>query len=61
MQYMKVGRKSVARLQAEKVHKITLKRVRNSYDVPDSDLLPGIVLDAAQSQAEGHIPTQLLR
>lgn len=29
--------------------------------LPDSKLVLGIVLDAAQSQAEGHVPTQLLR
>lgn len=35
--------------------------IQRAFQAPDDADLPGIILDAAQGQTEGHVPTQLLR
>lgn len=68
MQYMNVGRKSVARLQwwktKQKIYFDDLKKKANKITIGRCSLaenLRRVVLHAAQGQTESHVPTQLLR
>lgn len=50
----------MARLRERRGGRPRLPYTGEAGPLPGSEALPGVVLDAAQRQAEGHVPTQLL-